>query len=229
MKKQYIVLMAVGAIAVIVGASLFGVGTWNNSRTFVSSGNARVVTNLIQVGSNNGGRVVDMNVEVGATVLEGQVIATVAIATVVSSSETTGTAKIGFRDVQDQFAEVLAPKSGIIAALRAKEGDTVAAGQPIVILMDPRQVWVVANIGEGKINRVRTGQPVDINIDSLGQTLQGQVDTVSPATADALQSGLSDASNFDKVSQLVPIKITLNENHPSLIAGSSVSVKIRTR
>ena len=229
MKMQYIVLMAIGAIAVIVGASLYGVGAWNNSRTFVSTSNARVVTNLIHVGSNNGGRIIDMNVEVGATVLKGQVIATVAIVTVISSSEITGTAKMGFRDVQDQFAEVLAPRSGVIAALRAQEGDTVPAGQPIVTLIDPRQVWVVANIGEGEISRVRKGQPVEIKIESFGQTLEGQVDTVSPATATALQLGPSDASNFDKVDQVVPIKITFNGNHPSLIAGSTAHVKIRTR
>lgn len=229
MKMQYVVLMVIGAIAVIVGASLYGYGTWSNSRTFVSTGNAQVVANLVQVGSNNAGRIVDINVDVGSTILEGQVIATVDIATVISRSEITGTAKLGFRDVRDQHADVLAPRSGIIAALSAQEGDTVPAGQPIVTLMDPREVWVVANIGEGKIKRVRTGQPVEISVDSFGRTLEGQVDKVSPATAAALQSGKTDATQFDKMDQVVPIKITLNESNPSLIAGSTADVKIRTR
>lgn len=229
MRTRYLILLAVGVIAVIVGGSLFGYGTWNNSRNFVSTGNAQVVADLIQVGSNNAGRVVAVNVGVGAPVTEGQVIATVDIATVISRSDTTGTAKLGFRDVQDQRADVLAPRSGVIAALRAKEGDTVSAGQPIVTLMDPRQVWVVANIGEGKIKRIHAGQIVEVTVDSFGRTLAGRVDTVWPVTAASLQPERSDSTAFDEVSQVVPIKIILDGLHPFLIPGSTAEVKIRTR
>ena len=229
MRGRYIFLLVVGVIGVIVGGSLFGYGTWNNSRNFVSTSNAQVVADLIQVGSNNAGRIVTMNVDVGAPITQGQVIATVDIATVISRSDTTGTAKIGFRDVQDQRADVLAPRSGVIAALRAKEGETVPAGQPIVTLMDPSEVWIVANIGEGKINRIRTGQIVEVNVDSFGRTLAGRVDILSPVTAASLQPGRSDSTSFDTVSQVVPIKIILDGDHSSLIPGSTADVKIRVR
>jgi multidrug resistance efflux pump len=184
---------------------------------------------LVKVGSNNSGRIIDMNVDIGTTILEGQVIATVDIATVVSKSEITGTSKIGFRNVQDQLAEVLAPRSGIIADLRANEGDTVSAGQAIVTLIDPRQVWVLTNIDEGSINRVLEGQIVEIKVDSFGGTLLGKVEKKSPATVAVLQSGQTNAGDFDKGDQVVPVKIALDGNQPALIAGSTASIKIRTR
>ena len=231
MKIRFKILLATVLIAVIAGVSLFGYRTWYNSANFVSTDNAQVVSDLIQVGSVNAGRIIIMNVDVGTPVTEGQVIATVDIPTVISRSDTTNTPKIGFLDVQDQFVEVLAPRSGVIAARWAKEGDTVPAGQPIVTLMDPRQVWVVANINEGKIGRVQPGQRVNVHIDSLGRTLVGRVDTVSPVTAAtfSLLPARSSSSNFNKVSQLVPVKITLDEVGLSLIPGSSVKIKIRVR
>ena len=218
-------------ILVIAGGSWFGYRTWYNSFHYVSTNNAQVVADLVQVGSINAGRIIEMNVDTGAPVTEGQVIAVVDIPTVISRSDTTNTPKLGFRDVQDQLVKVVAPRSGVIAARWAKEGDTVPAGQAIVTLMDPRQIWVVANINEKKVGRVWVGQPVDVHVDSLGRTLAGRVDTVSPVTAATFSflPASNSSSNYTKVSQLVPVKITLDESHLSLIPGSSVNVKIRVR
>ena len=183
------------------------------------------------VGSINAGRILRMDVDVGTPVTEGQLIAIVDIPTVISKSDTTNTAKLGFRDVQDQIAEVLAPRSGVIAARWAKVGDTVPSGQPIVTLMDPRKVWVVANIEEGKIGRIQPGQRVEVRVDTLDRTISGRVDTISPVTAAtfSLLPARSSSSKFNKVSQLVPVKITLNEANLRLIPGSSVGIKIWIR
>ena len=224
-------VLTVVLVLVVAGGSWFGYRTSYNSSHFVSTDNAQVVADLIQLGSVNAGRILDMSVDVGAPVTEGQVIAVIDIPTVISASTTTDTLKLGFRDVQDQFAEVTAPKSGIIAARWSKAGDTVAPGQPIVTLMDPRNVWVVANVDEESVRRVQPGQHVDVHVDSLGRTVDGTVDTVSPVTAGtfSLLPSRNASGNFTKVSQLVPVKITLDQDHLRLIPGSSVGVKIRVR
>lgn len=216
---------------VIVGGSLFGYRSWYNSYHFVSTDNAKVVADLVQVGSLNAGRILRMEVDLGSPVTEGQLIAIVDIPAVISKSDTTNTAKLGFRDVQDQFVEVLAPRSGVVAARWAKAGDTVPAGQPIITLMDAREVWVVANIDEGKIHKVRLGQLVDVRVDTLGRTVSGTVATISPVTAAtfSLLPSQNSSSNFNKVSQLVPVKVIFSEANLQLIPGSSVGVKIRIR
>jgi multidrug resistance efflux pump len=227
---RYIVMLAVGLIAVIVGGGLFGVSTWNDSRTFVDSDDAEVVADLVKVGSLNAGQIIALNVDVGTTVLEGQVIATVDIPTVVSASAVTDTAKIGLLDVRDQLADVVAPRSGIIAARWVKEGDTVPTGQPVVTLMDPRHVWVEADIEEDDIKKVRLGQPVEIDIDSLGYKIMGRVELMSPVTSSTLRPPAAPSGPArGQDERVVPIKIALDAGHPTLIPGSTAEIKIRVR
>ena len=229
---RYKVLLGVmGLFLVIAGSSIGGYKWWYNSSQFVTTDDAKLVADLIQVGSLNAGRIIVMNVDVGDPVVEGQVIATVDIPSMISRSGVTDTTKMGFRDVQDQLAEVVAPRSGVIAARWSKEGDTVPAGQPIVSLVDPRRVWIVANIDEGKIELVRPGQLVEVEVKSLDRTLVGRVETVSPVTAGTLSPPpeRSSSSNLRRVTQVIPVKITLDEDPLSLIPGSSAKIKIRVR
>ena len=232
--SRYLILGAAGLILAIVGASIFGFDQWSKSDLsgrFVSSNNAQVVAALVQVGSINAGRIVAMDVDVGSTVLEGQVIAVVDIPAVISRSSITDTSKMGFRDVQDQLFEVVAPRSGVIAARWAKKGDTLPAGQRIATLVDQRRVWIEANIDEKKIERVRPGQPVEIEITGRDGKLTGKVETVSPVTAATLASpsdrGL--AGNGRRVAQVIPVKIRLDEDNLSLIPGSSAEITIWVR
>ena len=230
MRKQYVLILLVGFVAIIVGGSLFAITSLSSSRRFVSTDNAQVVADLVQVGSMNAGRIRVLNVDVGSAVVEGQVIAIVELPTEVSKSGTTDTAKIGFLEVQDLQVDVLAPRSGIIAARWVKKGDIVPTGQRIVTLMDPRQVWVEANIEEDKISRVRPGQTVEVKIDSLRRTLTGRVDTISPVTTATLgvTATGSPPANLKSVDRVIPIKIILDANQPDLIPGVSAEIKIRT-
>ncbi len=227
--SRYLILGAAGLILAIVGASIFGFDQWSKSDLsgrFVSSNNAQVVADMVQVGSINAGRIVAMEVDVGTTVMEGQVIAIVDIPAVISRSSITDTSKMGFRDVQDQLTEVIAPRSGVIAARWAKKGDTLPAGQPIVTLMDQRRVWIEAHIDEKKIEHVRPGQLVEIEITGRDGKLTGKVETVSPVTASTLVSSpdRSLSGNSRRVAQVIPVKIRLDEDNLSLIPGSSAEL-----
>ena len=230
MKILFGVLVLAG-LAIIVGAGIVVFDVYFESQRFVSTNNGRVVADLVQVGSISPGRILVMNVDVGDPVIEGQPIATVDIPAVISRSDITDTAKIGFRDVQDQRLEVVAPRSGLIAARWAKEGDTVAAGEPIVTLMDHRKVWVEADIREEEIGRVQHGQFVEVEVANSGYKLAGQVATVWPVTATTLRdlAGQSSSSNSRAPRPVVRVKITLDEGHPSLIPGSSAEIRIRVR
>ena len=234
MQSRYKILLVAGLILVIVGGSFGGYGLWSQSDlsgSYVSTNNAQVAARLIQVGSTNAGRIVTMDVDVGTPVLEGQVVATVDIPTGISRSATTATTKTGFRDVQDQLAEVIAPRTGVVSARWSNVGDTVPPGQPIVTLIDVREVWVEANVEEGKIGRVRPGQYVEIDVDYLDDTLTGRVVTVWPATAGA--SGRpperSQAATPSRLERVIPVKISLDDRNPFLIPGSTADIKIWTR
>ena len=229
MRKQTIVLLvATGLIAVIVGGSLFGYDMWDKGRTFVK-GDGQVLADLVQVGSINSGRIISLDVEEGDPVSEGQVIATVDIPAVVSRSDITDTTKKGFRDVQDQRVEVLAPRSGVIVARWAMEGDIVEAGQRIVTLMDPREIRVEANIDEGKIDKVVLGQTVEVDVKSLDDKLMGRVERISRVTVATLMPEMAPSSNVRNMSQVVAVRIALDGDLLSLIPGSTAKIKIQVR
>lgn len=92
---------------------------------------------------------------------------------------------------------------------------------------------MTANIDENKIDEVRPGQIVEVTVDSLGGTvLKGKVEGISPATASnfSLLPASNTSANFTKVSQVVPVKITLdNTDGLTVIPGSSAEVKIAVK
>ena len=223
--------LVLAGLAIIVGAGIVVYQVYTDSQRFVHTNNGRVVADLIQVGSISAGRIIVMNVDVGSSVREGQVIATVDIPSVISRSDITDTPKIGFRDVQDQRLDVVAPRSGLVAARWAKESETVTAGEPIVTLMDQMRVWVEADIREEEIWRVQLGQPVEVEVADSGEQLAGRVETVWPVTATTLKdlAGQSSSSNLRAPRPAVRVKISLDEGHPSLIPGSSAEIRIRVR
>ena len=230
MKKRYILLFVLGLIAVIVGASLFGYGRWDNSRTFVTTANAQVVADLIKVGPINSGRVVQMNVEDGEGVEIGDVIAVLEIEGEISTLAAMSSTESEALEVADRKVEVLsATRSGVVAARWAVEGDTVPAEQPIVTLLDARDIWVEANIQEGDIGKVRIGQRVEVKVASSDIALTGRVDSISRITEGAVERQQVSSNNIQRTSQVVSVRISLDGGHRLLTPGSSADVKIRVR
>ena len=230
MKKRYILLLAVGFIAVVVGASLFGYGRWDNSRTFVTAGNAQVEADLIDVGPINSGRIRQMNVEEGDSVSVGDVIAILDIEATISTPDAMTSTGSETQEVAERKVEVLsAPMDAVVAARWAVEGATVSADQRVVTLLDTRDIWVVANIREGDIQKVRIGQKVEVRVASSGAPLTGRVERISRTTKDALEQPQGSSNNSLRMTKVVPVTVSLDEGHHLLIPGSSADVKIRVR
>lgn len=223
--------LVIGLLAVIIGASLFFYGRWDNGRTFVKSTNAQVVAQQVQVGSINAGRILNLHLDIGDPVLEGQSIATVDIASVISKSDITNTSTMGFRDVRDQHVDVVAPRSGVISARWVEEGDTVPAGQQIVTITDKREIWVVANIEQEDIDKIVLGQPVEVDLDYLEHILLGQVEMVSPVTSESssLLPGITAPTTGRNAGTVVPIRVSLNDGGRLLVPGSMAEIEIRVR
>jgi multidrug resistance efflux pump len=214
----------------VVAAGLFGYRYYEDQQLYVSTDNATVTGALIQVGSLNAGQVADVSVDIGDRVRRDQVVATVNLPSSISST-LSGTPKLGFQGTQDQQATVRVPVDGVVVARQANPGDTVAAGQPLVTLVEPTRLWVQANVEETKVGRVRVGQPVEVKVDSLGGTLPGRVMAVGQATAGTfslLPQG-NTSGNFTKVVQLVPVKIAVDYGQTPLVLGGSVEVRIRVQ
>ena len=126
---------------------------------------------------------------------------------------------------------IRSPIDGTADRINKSVGDVVQPGQPILTVFNLSNVWVVANIKETDIAKVKTGAPVLISIDAFpDREFSGVVDTIKSAIVPpAFQIG-----EFTKTTQKIPVKIRLNEIDISqagdgelrLLPGMSVEVKI---
>jgi len=108
-------------------------------------------------------------------------------------------------------------------------GSAVAAGQTIMIVVDPARLFVTANVEETHVRRITVGQAVAVHIDSLDSDVSGRVTAVVPATANtfSLLAMTKASGNFTKVVQLVPVRIAVNATSYPLLLGANVGVRIR--
>lgn len=57
---------------------------------------------------------------------------------------------------------ILAPVNGVVDVRAALEGEVVTAGQPIVTLINPDNLWISVNVPETYIDRIRLGDRLDV-------------------------------------------------------------------
>jgi multidrug resistance efflux pump len=195
---------------------------------YVSTDNAQLTGQPIQVGSMNAGQVQAVFPSIGSAVHKGDVLAQVALPSQVGTAQN-GTPRMGFLGAGDTKVDVTAPVDGLVIATPVGVGATVQPGQPIVTLIDPSQMWVTANIEETSIGRVRVGQAVQVHVDALNADVPGKVEAITPATAasNSILPPSNASGNFNKVTQLVPVRISVNLGNQLALLGTSVEVKVK--
>lgn len=111
--------------------------------------------------------------------------------------------------LQRGYTVVTAPAAGMISKLGAHVGQSVAAGQALLMLV-PTETYVIANFKESQVGQMKAGDPVDIELDAYSGSFHGIVETISPATGARFSLIPPDnaTGNFVKVVQRVPVKIT---------------------
>jgi multidrug resistance efflux pump len=208
----------------------FGYQYWLNQQLYVSTDNAQIAGTLIQVGAVNAGRLENVQVDIGDSVQKDQVVGNVLLPSTVGMSQS-GTPLLGFVGTENQRTDIKSPITGVVVARSGNPGDTIAAGQSVLTVVDPTKLWVQAQIDETKVGRVQVGQPVDVTVDSLGTTLQGKVIAVNRASSStfSLLPSTNASGDFTKVTQWVPVKISIDYGNLPLVMGSSVEVRIRVQ
>jgi len=220
-------VLPIGAIALAIG-TFVGISMYREGQMYVSTDNAQLTGTPVQVGSMNAGRVDSITATVGANVRKGDTVAQVDLPSQIGTAQN-GQAKLGFLSAGNSMVNVQSPIDGVVLAVPATPGASVQAGQALVTVVDPAQLWINANIEETNIDRVKVGQPVTVHVDALNQDVQGRVESITPATAStfSLLPTSNTSGNFTKVTQLVPVRIAVNLGNQPALLGSSVEVKIR--
>ena len=103
-----------------------------------------------------------------------------------------------------------APFDGTIITRSAEPGEVVTAGTTIVTVLDLRKIYLRGYVPEGRIGKVRLGQPARIYLDSQpDHPFEAYVSRVDPqATFTPENTYFKD----DRVKQVVGVKLQLKES-----------------
>ncbi|HWR41013.1 MAG TPA: HlyD family secretion protein [Patescibacteria group bacterium] len=130
----------------------------------------------------------------------------------------------------EEYTTVKAPGSGVVALKSVNPGEVVTAGQSLFTVIDLQDVWVSARIEEDKIGKINIGDMVEYTIDGYpGRKLSGKVYEMGSAASSvfALVPTENTSGNFTKVTQRIPIKISLPQDSGLIFRpGMSAVIKI---
>ncbi|GIX46601.1 MAG: hypothetical protein KatS3mg131_0812 [Candidatus Tectimicrobiota bacterium] len=118
------------------------------------------------------------------------------------------------------------PISGVISRKRVEEGQLVQRGQPVLVINDPKDVWVLANIKESAIREVAVGSPVDVRVDAYpDRRFEGRVEVIGAAAISEFAL-FPPTGSFTKVEQRIPVRIAVANPDGMLKPGMMVVVGI---
>ncbi|BCL82166.1 putative efflux system component YhbJ [Ktedonobacteria bacterium brp13] len=205
------VLIFVAILAIVIGGGLY----FYNGYLYYSTDDAQVAGKMLSISSTANGQLTTI-VNVGDKVAAGQTVATVA-----------GVSATGHKTLSDITSSI----SGTVVQSSAIQGQVVAAGTPLAQIANMDNPTVTAYIDESQLNNVKVGQQVDVNVDAFpGTTYNGHVQQIVQATAGTfslIPSTDNTSGNFTKVSQRVPVIITLDGTSTNdLVPGLSATAKI---
>jgi membrane fusion protein, multidrug efflux system len=128
-----------------------------------------------------------------------------------------------------------APIAGVATQVdNIQLGRFIAAGTPILTVIDDARPWVDANMKESDLTYVAEGQKVDIEVDAFpNHAFHGTVGSLSPGTGAqfAILPPQNATGNFVKIVQRVPVRVYLDYADPAvkkLKAGMSTYTTIDT-
>ena len=105
-------------------------------------------------------------------------------------------------------------------------GQYAQAGTNLAMFV-PDEIWVTANYKETQLDRMRPGQPVDIEIDAYPErAFHGHVASVQPGSGPAfsLLPPENATGNYVKIVQRVPVKLILDNPPTDVSLGPGMSV-----
>ena len=129
---------------------------------------------------------------------------------------------------------VYAPFDGIVTQVDTVQvGMYLAASVAAFGIISTDHVWVEANPKETELAWVKSGDPVDVTVDTYpGRVWKGEVESIAPNSGSefSVLPAQNTSGNWVKVVQRIPVRIKVDRKpgDPELRAGMSVEAEIDT-
>jgi HlyD family secretion protein len=124
--------------------------------------------------------------------------------------------------VELSYSQVFAPVSGKVNVRAARQGEVVAAGAPIVTIMDLTQTWVYAPLPETQADAVQLGDSLNVVMPS-GAKIKG---TVINKSAEADFATQRDVSARKRDIKTVQLKLLIDNPEERFVPGMTAEVYV---
>ena len=134
------------------------------------------------------------------------------------------------RDLNDRT--IGSPVQGVVDRVFVEEGEYVTPGQRLLLVHDPKKVWIDANVKETDIRKVKIGQTVDVTVDAFpDKKFAGKVIAIGNAATSefALLPTPNPSGNFTKITQRLRVRVAIDQEQNLLRPGMMVEVFIDVR
>ena len=123
-------------------------------------------------------------------------------------------------DVRLAYTELHAPIDAIVDVRAVRPGEVVAAGQPLLTLINPDDLWVRADVEESYIDHIRLGDRMSLRLPS-GEERTG---TVFYRSADAAFATQRDVSRSKRDIKTFEIRLRVDNKDRHLAVGMTAYV-----
>jgi HlyD family secretion protein len=127
-------------------------------------------------------------------------------------------------DVRLAYTEMHAPIGGVVDVRAARNGEYVTAGQPVITIVNPDDLWVRADVEETYIDRVKVGDKMRVRLPS-GEEREG---TIFYRGVDASFATQRDVSRTKRDIKTFEIRIRLDNTDRHLAVGMTAYVLLPT-
>ncbi len=125
---------------------------------------------------------------------------------------------------------ILSQIPGVVDETFINPGEYVYPGQRILMLHNPENIWVKANVKETDIRNVKVGNPVQVSVDAYpGYALEGVVTSIGESATSqfAMLPSPNPSGNFTKTTQRLEVRIDLKDTAElALKPGMMVELQI---
>lgn len=137
--------------------------------------------------------------------------------------------ELGNISANNQGLPVDSLNDGTIIKNEAKPNELVQAGQVLAQTADMNDLYITANIDETDLKNIEVGDSVDISVDGdSGSIFNGKIEGIGYATNSVFSALPSENSSgsYTKVTQKVPVKISIENPSSKVLPGMNAEVKI---
>ncbi|KQU23074.1 transporter [Bacillus sp. Leaf13] len=212
MNKGRLILINVIGLVVILAVVGGGAFYYYESTNFIKTDEAKVTGDLYTIVAPASGKLTDWDLKEGDIVNKDNKVAKVATVE------------------GDQTVKTSAP--GTVVKTQVLEDQLVQAGQTLAQTINMEELSITANIEENKLKNIEKGDSVDIIIDGDPDTVfEGTLEQIGYATTSvfSVMGNQNSSGNYTKVTQKVPVTISIKAPSDKVLPGMNAEVKISTK